>query len=114
MKVDPRLSFYFRWSYGIVLWEVFIIGDSPYPGVKPRKVATFLERGYRMPRPNHISEELYAVMSECWLEKLEDRSTFRWICTAMSRLINDHETYVNLDVYNDEDYVNFDMVDELQ
>ncbi|XP_074626732.1 tyrosine-protein kinase receptor Tie-1-like isoform X2 [Acropora palmata] len=46
------------WSYGIVLWEVFIIGDSPYPGVKPRKVATFLERGYRMPRPNHISEEL--------------------------------------------------------
>ena len=35
----------------------------------------------------------YAVMSECWLEKLEDRSTFRWICTAMSRLINDHEVH---------------------
>ena len=24
------------------------------------------------------------------------------------------QTYVNLDVYNDKDYVNFDMVDELQ
>ncbi|XP_067048827.1 ephrin type-A receptor 7-like isoform X1 [Acropora muricata] len=102
------------WSYGIVLWEVFTIGDSPYPGVKPREVATLLERGYRMPRPNHISEELYAVMSECWLEKPEDRPAFRWICTVMRRLINDHKTYVNLDVYNDEDYVNFDMLDELQ
>ncbi|XP_044164832.1 angiopoietin-1 receptor-like isoform X2 [Acropora millepora] len=102
------------WSYGIVLWEVFTIGDSPYPGVKPREVASLLERGYRMPRPNHISEELYAVMSECWLEKPEDRPTFRRICAAMKRLINDRRTYVNLDVYNDKDYVNFDMVDELQ
>ncbi|XP_067029861.1 ephrin type-A receptor 3-like isoform X5 [Acropora muricata] len=102
------------WSYGIVLWEVFTIGDSPYPGVKPRQVASLLERGYRMPRPNHISEELYSVMSECWSEKPEDRPSFQWICTAMKRLINDHKTYVNLDVYNDEDYVNFDMIDELQ
>ncbi|XP_044164790.1 ephrin type-A receptor 4-like isoform X2 [Acropora millepora] len=102
------------WSYGIVLWEVFTIGDSPYPRVKPRQVASLLERGYRMPRPNHISEELYSVMSECWLEKPEDRPSFQWICTAMKRLLNDHKTYVNLDVYNDEDYVNFDMVDELQ
>ncbi|KAK2547907.1 Tyrosine-protein kinase receptor Tie-2 [Acropora cervicornis] len=102
------------WSYGIVLWEVFTIGDSPYARVEPRQVASLLERGYRMPRPNHISEELYSVMSECWSEKPEDRPSFQWICTAMKRLINDHKTYVNLDIYNDEDYVNFDMVDELQ
>ncbi|XP_015754163.1 PREDICTED: ephrin type-A receptor 3-like [Acropora digitifera] len=46
------------WSYCIVLWEVFTFGDSPYPRVEPRQVASLLERGYRMPRPNHISEEL--------------------------------------------------------
>ena len=28
-------------------------------------------------------------MSECWLEKPEDRPTFRRICAAMKRLIND-------------------------
>ncbi|XP_068753386.1 ephrin type-A receptor 7-like isoform X3 [Montipora capricornis] len=97
------------WSYGIVLWEIFTIGDSPYPGVKSREVASLLEGGYRMPRPVHISEELYSVMSECWSEKPEDRPTFPWICTAMRRLMADRKTYVNLDVYNDKDYVNFDM-----
>ena len=36
----------------------FITGDSPYPRFKAREVASLLERGYRMQRPVHISEEL--------------------------------------------------------
>lgn len=32
-------------------------------------------------------------MSECWLEKPDDRAAFRWICTAMRRLINDHKVH---------------------
>ena len=36
----------------------FITGDSPYPRYKAREVASLLERGYRMQRPVHISEEL--------------------------------------------------------
>ncbi|XP_068697768.1 ephrin type-A receptor 4-like [Montipora foliosa] len=102
------------WSYGIVLWEVFTIGDSPYPRVKSEEVASLLERGYRMPRPIHISEELYSIMSECWSENSKDRPTFSWICTALRRLMGDHKSYVNLDVYNDKDYINFDVVGELQ
>jgi len=101
------------WSYGIVLWEVFTIGDSPYPRIYASEVASLLEGGYRMPRPAHISEELYSIMSECWSEKPEARPTFQWICAAMKRLINDQKIYVNLDDYNDKDYVNFDMVHEL-
>ena len=36
----------------------FITGGSPYPRFKAREVASLLERGYRMQRPVHISEEL--------------------------------------------------------
>ena len=36
----------------------FFTGDSPYPRFKAREVASLLERGYRMQRPVHISEEL--------------------------------------------------------
>ena len=41
-----------------VFFFFFIPGDSPYPRFKAREVAPLLERGYRMQRPVHMSEEL--------------------------------------------------------
>jgi len=98
------------WSYGIVMWEVFTIGESPYPGVPSRNVAGLLQTGYRMPRPRHISAELYSIMTECWEEEPQKRPTFGWLCSAVKRLLDDHKTYVNLEVYDDKDYVNFDVL----
>ncbi|KAL9970840.1 hypothetical protein ACROYT_G023290 [Oculina patagonica] len=100
------------WSYGIVMWEVFTIGESPYPGVKSRQVADLLQTGYRMPRPRHISEELYSIMTECWEEQPHKRPTFQWLCSAVRRLLDDKQTYVNLEVYDDKEYVNFDVITE--
>ncbi|CAH3035797.1 unnamed protein product [Pocillopora meandrina] len=55
---DEYIFILHRWSYGIVIWEVFSIGESPYPGKKSKKVVDLLQTGYRMPRPAHISQEL--------------------------------------------------------
>lgn len=33
-------------------------GGSPYPGKNARELIPLLEKGYRMPRPKHVSEEL--------------------------------------------------------
>ncbi|XP_073248000.1 ephrin type-A receptor 7-like [Porites lutea] len=100
------------WSYGIVLWEVFTIGDSPYPGFNSQEVTSLIEKGYRMQRPVHISEELFSVLTECWAENPKERPSFQWICAAIKRLMKDQKVHLNLDEYNDEDYVNFDMIDE--
>ena len=59
--VNTHFSFFTLVEVSLPVLLSYIIpflGDSPYPGVKPREVATLLERGYRMPRPNHLSEEL--------------------------------------------------------
>jgi len=45
-------------SFGIVLYEIFTIGGTPYPRMEPRKMANMLNRGYRMPRPSHVDEDL--------------------------------------------------------
>jgi len=33
-------------------------GGSPYPRVDGRKIANLLQEGYRMPKPQHVDDEL--------------------------------------------------------
>lgn len=98
------------WSYGIVMWEVFTIGGSPYPGVKSREIAGLLQTGYRMPKPPHISQDLYSIMTKCWEEQPKRRPTFQWLFSAVKRLLDDYKTYVNLEVYEGDNYINFDVI----
>lgn len=49
-------------------------------------------------------------MKECWEEEPSKRLTFQWLCSAMKRLLDDHKTYVNLEIYDGKNYVNFDMM----
>lgn len=98
------------WSYGIVMWEVFTIGESPYPGRTKSEIAGLLVKGYRMPKLAHISQELYSIMTMCWQEKPQERPTFQWLCSAVKKLLHDRKKHVNLEVYNTKDYVNLDMM----
>ncbi|XP_068691047.1 inactive tyrosine-protein kinase 7-like [Montipora foliosa] len=56
------------WSYGVVLYEIFTIGGIPYPGWSEGKTMEELKRGYRMPKPAHIANNLYNLMEMCWQE----------------------------------------------
>ena len=35
---------------------------SPYPRMDGRKIANFLQEGYRMPKPQHLDDKLYVNM----------------------------------------------------
>ena len=39
--------------------ETFLVsGGSPYPRMDGRKIASLLQGGYRMPKPQHVDDEL--------------------------------------------------------
>uniref|UniRef100_A0ABM0MW90 Tyrosine-protein kinase receptor Tie-1-like n=1 Tax=Saccoglossus kowalevskii TaxID=10224 RepID=A0ABM0MW90_SACKO len=44
------------WCYGIVLWEIFNYGDTPYPGMDAGDILYELQQGYRMSKPSNCDD----------------------------------------------------------
>jgi hypothetical protein len=42
----------------VVIHLSIIAGDSPYPGKIGKDVPMLLETGYRMPKPEHVSDKM--------------------------------------------------------
>ncbi|XP_022803446.1 fibroblast growth factor receptor 1-like [Stylophora pistillata] len=86
------------WSFGIVLWEIATYGGLPYPDItSPLALVSQLAAGYRMPRPNQCSRELYELMSSCWKENPLMRPTFYEITKQLKNLLREvKRTYINI------------------
>uniref|UniRef100_A0A672Z2T5 receptor protein-tyrosine kinase n=1 Tax=Sphaeramia orbicularis TaxID=375764 RepID=A0A672Z2T5_9TELE len=66
------------WSYGILLWEIFSLGNSPYPGMQVGSAFyRMIQEGHRMSRPEFAPIELYDMMLSCWNHDPLKRPSFR-------------------------------------
>ncbi|XP_076021053.1 platelet-derived growth factor receptor beta [Genypterus blacodes] len=78
------------WSFGILLWEIFTLGGTPYPDLPMNELFySALKRGYRMTKPTHASEEVYEVMKKCWDEKFEKRPEFSFLVHSVGNMLAD-------------------------
>uniref|UniRef100_A0A8C6UA48 receptor protein-tyrosine kinase n=1 Tax=Neogobius melanostomus TaxID=47308 RepID=A0A8C6UA48_9GOBI len=78
------------WSYGILLWEIFTLGGTPYPDLPMNELFyNALKRGYRMNKPAHASDEVYEIMKKCWDEKYEKRPEFSSLVHSVGNMLSD-------------------------
>jgi proto-oncogene tyrosine-protein kinase Ret len=47
------------WSFGVLCWEVYSLGEAPYPRKTAEEVLIALAKGYRMERPPLCPENMY-------------------------------------------------------
>ncbi|XP_044890883.1 fibroblast growth factor receptor 4 isoform X2 [Felis catus] len=85
------------WSFGILLWEIFTLGGSPYPGIPVEELFSLLREGHRMDRPPNCPPELYGLMRECWHAAPSQRPTFKQLVEALDKvLLAVSEEYLDL------------------
>uniref|UniRef100_A0A8C1TG03 receptor protein-tyrosine kinase n=1 Tax=Cyprinus carpio TaxID=7962 RepID=A0A8C1TG03_CYPCA len=87
------------WSYGILLWEIFSLGNTPYPGIPVG--STFykmIQDGYRMSEPEFAPSEVYEVMRWCWSADPLKRPTFKKLVERTEHLLSEitKRDYLNL------------------
>ncbi|ESO83329.1 hypothetical protein LOTGIDRAFT_133597 [Lottia gigantea] len=82
------------WSFGILIWEIFHFGITPYPSMGPQEVLEKVHSGYRMPRPNHMSPELYHVMLSCWNSNPDDRPGYEYILDRLTVMASNHAAHI--------------------
>ncbi|XP_069505642.1 tyrosine-protein kinase ZAP-70 [Ambystoma mexicanum] len=64
------------WSYGVTMWEAFSYGGKPYKKMKGPEVAAFIEQNKRLDCPANCPDEMYKLMQDCWIYKVENRPDF--------------------------------------
>ncbi|XP_058117734.1 tyrosine-protein kinase Fer-like isoform X2 [Anopheles ziemanni] len=75
------------WSYGILVWEIFSRGDTPYSGMSNSTARERIDEGYRMPTPEGAPPEMYRLMLKCWSYEPESRPHFDEICSVVDALL---------------------------
>ncbi|CAH3147000.1 unnamed protein product [Pocillopora meandrina] len=94
------------WSYGVVLYEIFTIGGSPYPRMDGKKIANLIEEGYRMPKPQHVDDQLYQIMMRCWQNDPDERPTFTELKNQLKDKETLHKRLINMRMYDKKLYAN--------
>ncbi|XP_074528112.1 macrophage colony-stimulating factor 1 receptor 2 [Halichoeres trimaculatus] len=90
------------WSYGVLLWEIFSLGKSPYPNVAvDTNFYKMIKDGRHMDQPDFAPAEMYKLMTLCWSLEPTDRPTFKMIGQLINRLLpptcqSEQVTYRNI------------------
>ncbi|XP_033844944.1 fibroblast growth factor receptor 1b [Periophthalmus magnuspinnatus] len=76
------------WSFGVLLWEIFTLGGSPYPGVPVEELFKLLKEGHRMEKPSACTQDMYQMMRDCWHAVPSRRPTFQQLVDDLDRMLS--------------------------
>ena len=96
------------WAFGVLMWEVFELGASPYSTVQVTTLVDELERGLRLAQPRQCPDNMFALMRNCWEWDPKMRPKFAELASALSRMCDESAAY---DKVQDGDYANIDGSD---
>jgi serine/threonine protein kinase len=74
------------WSFGITMLEVWSDGAKPYAELDNPTVILRVQAGYRSPKPQHCTAEVFKLMLSCWTIAPEERPPFSDLVVSLEAL----------------------------
>ena len=82
------------WSFGVLLWELFSLGDTPYHHLHVSELLQELDSGYRLRIPEQVDDDVMEYISRCWNADPESRCNFMELTFFFaSKISNDSLLY---------------------
>ncbi len=79
-----------RWSFGVVIWEIFTNAKEPYEGMETKEVQRkIVKEGYRMSPPEGMPRPIAQLMFRCWEQNPMGRPTFAALVIELERIANE-------------------------
>ncbi|XP_072315264.1 tyrosine-protein kinase Tec [Eucyclogobius newberryi] len=79
------------WSFGVVMWEIYSEGRTPFEKRSNSEVVDDITRGIRLYRPRRASPPLYQVMYKCWHNKPQERPSFTELLEEITKLTENQD-----------------------
>jgi serine/threonine protein kinase len=71
------------WAFGVVMWEVYSEGKTPFENLKNDQVVDFVTSGGTLQVPESCPKEHAEWMTLCWSLKPESRPSFAELLKAI-------------------------------
>ncbi|KAM9316194.1 inactive tyrosine-protein kinase 7 [Gastrophryne carolinensis] len=72
------------WSYGVLMWEVFSLGEMPHNSMADDDVLAGLQGGsLKLSAPDNCSSRFYKLMQRCWASSPKNRPSFSDIVNTL-------------------------------
>lgn len=75
------------WSFGVLLWEIFSFGETPYQEIEIYQLKRHIQNGHTLEKPAYANENMYEIMQQCWRRNPESRPSFDSLEKWLHRLL---------------------------
>uniref|UniRef100_A0A7E4VGP3 Non-specific protein-tyrosine kinase n=1 Tax=Panagrellus redivivus TaxID=6233 RepID=A0A7E4VGP3_PANRE len=76
------------WSFGVLVWELFTRGNTPYFPLDHNQIIMFLNEGRRLQCPVTCPDQIYALIITCWDNDPKKRPTFKQLQKDMKDVVH--------------------------
>lgn len=77
------------WSYGVLVWEVYTLGQTPFEDRSDEEVLKCIKDDLRLSKPENCPDTMASVMKKCWDTNPDGRPTFDQLYAEISEIAVD-------------------------